>query len=425
MIKKVLVVSRQFWPEDGKLTELCEKLISLGIKVDVLCGQPSNDEGNLYEGYGSFKIRREIHNRVNIYRCFDVRRGEKSNIGLFLNYIFFPLSSMLLIGKLKKNKYDAVLINQMSPVFAGTAGFIIGKKLKIPVYMNVVDLWPAGVYKELDIQSELFRRFLDFLSKKTYRKADKLIVQSEKMRKYFVDVLTRPESDFPIVSLSPDACFAAEIVDVNLLEKTAGSFNCVFFGDCNGWMSPKIIIETAKRLKQDQIKTIRFIVIGAGEKINNLKNLVHSSNLHDYFFFEGNVKKEDYGKYIHLADVVMAVLKVGIINEYSIPQEILNIMNTKKPLLLSMNGITREIIRKEGFGLISEADDADALYNNLKKIYRMSREERYEMGRKAECYLTAHHNSDINAEAVFNILNGTYQDDLENNKPDIKKMWNL
>ena len=110
MARRILIVSRHFWPEPGRVTDLCERLAAVGYKVDVLCGQPSTTTGTFVKGYNSYKVRRETHNKINIYRTIDVKKGTDSNISIFLNYITFPLTSLFLNKKLMQNRYSAILV---------------------------------------------------------------------------------------------------------------------------------------------------------------------------------------------------------------------------------------------------------------------------------------------------------------------------
>ena len=40
-MSRILVVSQHYWPENFRVTDLCEGLVAQGIEVDVLCGLPT------------------------------------------------------------------------------------------------------------------------------------------------------------------------------------------------------------------------------------------------------------------------------------------------------------------------------------------------------------------------------------------------
>ena len=51
---KILLVSQYFYPEEFKINELAETLVSKGHDVTVLTGKPNYPTGEYYDGY-SFK----------------------------------------------------------------------------------------------------------------------------------------------------------------------------------------------------------------------------------------------------------------------------------------------------------------------------------------------------------------------------------
>ena len=94
MSKRILVVSQHFWPESFRINDICQGFIEKGYQVEVLCGIPNYPEGQFYEGYGIVKKRRQYKDGIKIRRCFEIKRGNNSNLRIFLNYISFPISSV-------------------------------------------------------------------------------------------------------------------------------------------------------------------------------------------------------------------------------------------------------------------------------------------------------------------------------------------
>ena len=111
---KILVISQHYYPENFRITDICETLVKMGHQVDVICGLPNYPEGEVLSDYKHGKNREQVINGVNIHRCFEIGRG-KSKVKLFLNYYSVCLS-MLSKAKRLKEKFDVVFINQLSPV---------------------------------------------------------------------------------------------------------------------------------------------------------------------------------------------------------------------------------------------------------------------------------------------------------------------
>lgn len=118
--KKILVVSQHYYPEQFRITDVCETLAANGNDVTVLCGLPNyNFPGeNVPEEYKKGH-RRETINGVKLIRCNE--RGRKHGaINKFLNYYSFVFSSKKAVKKLPTD-FDFVLVNQLSPVMQAEA----------------------------------------------------------------------------------------------------------------------------------------------------------------------------------------------------------------------------------------------------------------------------------------------------------------
>ena len=93
-MKRILIISQYFWPEEFSINNVALELSSRGYCVDILTGLPNYPSGKLFPEY---KKNREKFNKINNVKIFRVPmwlRGS-SRISLFLNYISFPISASL------------------------------------------------------------------------------------------------------------------------------------------------------------------------------------------------------------------------------------------------------------------------------------------------------------------------------------------
>ena len=420
MTKRLLIVSRHFWPENTKLNALCEELVQKDYRIDVLCGQPSGDDGKFMAGYSHMKVKREIHDRLDIRRTFDISRGSRSNVNIFMNYMIFPIMGLIQAKKLAQNKYDAVLVYQTSPVMMAWPALRIGKIKKIPVYVYINELWPQSLYQVLDVQSSLFKKILDKISMSVYRRADKLLVPSTRMQKYLMDRLVVTRDQIPIVPVPPDYYYENEDKDEALLEQLAGSFNIVIAGDFNEQMSVESVIRIAQRIRKNNYKNIRFVVLGTGELINEMKMKADRQSLHDYFYFEGKVEPDDLGRYLYVTDVLLAAIRPS--DEHAAYVQMINYMAAGKPIVVTMLGMVKELLRDAECGFASEPDDINTLYNNIMKLYKMSPSERAAMGENGRRYQMQHNSRKLNADIIDDIISGS---SLEASDEDsgIQSLW--
>ena len=421
MTKRLLIVSRHFWPENTKLNGLCEELVKRGYRIDVLCGQPSDEDGNFMAGYSHMKIKREIHDKLDIRRTFDVSRGNKSNVNIFMNYMVFPIMGIFQAKKLAQNKYDAVLVYQTSPVMMAWPALKVGKLKKIPVYVYINELWPQSLYQVLDVQSSLFKKILDKISMSVYRRADRLLVPYSKMQKYLMDRLVVTQDQIPIVPVPPEYYYEFEEKDEALLEQLAGSFNIVINGDFNGQISVDAIIKLAQRIRKSDYRNIRFIVLGTGEQIDKIKVKADENSLHDYFYFEGRVEPDKLGKYLYVTDVFLAAIRPS--DEHAAYAQMINYMASGKPIVATMLGMVKELLKKAECGWASEPDDINSLYNNIMKLYKMSPSERASVGENGRRYQMQHNSRKINADIIAKIISGEPTRKTPDAAPEIHNLW--
>ena len=149
--KKILVVGQHYWPENFRINDITAYFVEQGYEVDVLCGMPNYPSGRFPEGYGYFKNLRQRHKEVNIYRALEIPRGNNSNLRILINYLSFPIFSVLYIPRLLFKRYDRIFIYQTSPVFMALAGLVLGKLRRTETTIYVLDLWPENLFSVLSI----------------------------------------------------------------------------------------------------------------------------------------------------------------------------------------------------------------------------------------------------------------------------------
>ena len=117
--KKVLIVTQYFWPEEFRVNELVEKLVSYGCDVDVVTGQPNYPDGNIYEDFISSPDKYDDYfRRATVFRVKKNRPRGKTKVNLFLNYISFAfLATIYLFKNLRSKRYDSIIAVQLSPIF--------------------------------------------------------------------------------------------------------------------------------------------------------------------------------------------------------------------------------------------------------------------------------------------------------------------
>ncbi len=254
-----------------------------------------------------------------------------------------------------------------------------------------------------------------------YRRADKLLVPSARMQKYLMDRLVIPKEQVPVVPVPPDHYYEIEEKDEILLEQLAGSFNIVIIGDFKEQISVDSVLQIARRIRKNNYKNIRFVVLGTGEKIAEMKMKADEQSLHDYFYFEGKVESSELGKYLYITDILLAAIRPS--DEHAAYAQMINYMAAGKPIVVTMLGMVKELLKKAECGFASEPDDISSLYNNIIRLYKMSPSERAAMGENGRRYQMQHNSRKINADIIFEIISGSMPPEPSKEVSEIHSLW--
>lgn len=399
--KRMLVVCQHYWPESFRVTDICEFLVEKGVDVDVLCGIPNYPKGKFFDGYGYFEKRKERYNGVNIMRVLEIPRGSNTNLRIFINYISFPFFSLFHIPRLLTKKYDKIFVFTYSPIIMAVAGIVVGKLRRTEVSLYALDLWPENLFSVLKIKGRFLRWLATVVSRWHYRQADKIIAASEQMKRILIEVTGIDKNK--IISL-PQACekiFEEQVHDRNLAKRFNKGFNIVFTGNISPAQSFETIIAAAKKLKNEGIKDINWIIVGDGMSRKAVEQEVKKACLSKDFYFEGLKPQKDIPRYTGIADVLIGGLAKSDLLEASIPAKVTSYLAAGRPMVMYLDGEARDLVNKQAMsGYAGPTEDADVLAENIKKVYKLSTKERREMGNRARAY----HFKYLERSVVYNKL---------------------
>lgn len=401
--KKILIVCQHFWPESFRINDIADFLVEKGCDVEVLCGLPNYPKGKLFDGYSLFLKRHEIHNNINIYRALEIPRGNNSNFRIFMNYISFPIASLFHIPRLLFKKYDKILLYQLSPVMMSIAGIIIGKIKKTETIMYVLDLWPENLFSVLNVKNKFLRKLVTKISHWHYKKVDKIIVLSEQMKNKIKEIVNIPEKKIIVIPQTCEKLYENNISDSNIERKYKKGFNIVFTGNISPAQSFETIIKAAKKLDQDNIKDINWIIVGDGMSKKWLEDEVKKAKLSN-FFFEGFKPVEDMPKYTNIADALIGCLSKSELLEATIPAKVTSYLAAGKPLILAMDGEVNDLINDNKCGYAGPTEDSDILAKNILKLYKVEKSQRELMGKRGYKLYLANFEKNLILNKFYNFI---------------------
>lgn len=388
----VLIVSHYFWPEDFRINELAQSLAEKGVKVDVLTGKPNYPQGEIYPGYKTWGCQREQHGDIDVFRVPLIARGTRSAIRLVLNYLSFILFGGL-FGPwlLRKRKYDLVFVYGMSPVIQALPGLFLGWIKRCPVVLFVQDLWPESLVATGYVRNPFILRQVARVIHFIYRRSDLLLIQS----KAFEPTIAPFAGGTPIVyypNTVPSLFSDTTQVDLPEIPGLEQGFSVVFAGNVGAGQAVEAIVHAAELLKDEP--DIQFVVLGNGSRWEWMREQCSArglTNLH----LPGRYPLHTMPGLLGKASVLLVTLADQPIFEQTVPSKLQAYLAIGRPILASLNGEGARMVEEAGAGLTAPAESAERLARAILELYRMTPDERVQMGNNGRQYFKEHFDQDV------------------------------
>lgn len=379
---KLLVICQYYYPEPFRISDICEALVEKGHQVTVLTGLPNYPEGKVLDSYRSGKNRKEVINGVDVIRSFEIGRGNRKAT-LLLNYFSFALSASYKTLFMKE-KFDAVFVNQLSPVMMGFPAMVYKKKHNKKMLLYCLDLWPAsltagGIQKD----SRIYQLF-SHLSTWIYRSADQIAVSSTMFQSYLNETIGINTSTIVHLPQYAETLFTEKVA----VEK-GNRFHFVFAGNIGEMQSVETIIKAADILRNDA--AIQFHIVGDGSKLEECKTLSGNLGLAN-IIFHGRKPLHEMPNYYSLADAMLITLKDDAALSSTLPGKVQSYMAAGKPIIGAINGETSEVIKAAACGYCCEAENASELANLIMQFCLSSDKEK--MATNAYDYYGKHYSKE-------------------------------
>jgi glycosyltransferase involved in cell wall biosynthesis len=395
-MKKLLVLTDRYKPEEFLINELVDEFSENGYEVTVVTLVPTYPFGEIYNGYKNNLFSSSFEKGIKIIR-FRAVTGYKSNklkkIFSFFNYVVFASIFVLL----KAYKYDRIFIYHVGALTIGIPG-VIAKLYNKPVTIWSQDIWPDSVFPNGFYGIKKFYLFfIELLVMVVYRVIDNVIVSCEP----FIDVIKRYVPDKNIYYL-PN--WAISECEVNTKEKIllSNKINITFAGNINKWRSLDTIIKAFHEYNINSYAQLN--IVGDGSGLEELKKYKNNNNLEDVVFW-GRVPSKDISKYYDASDILLISLAPNKCYSLYLPAKFSTYLTTGKPILAVMRGAVPELMKSYNVGVTSIPDDIEEVKRAFDKILRLNEIEKKYIKDESSRLLKDHFEKNKIIKSILNILN--------------------
>ena len=322
------IVTELYYPEETStghfLTKIAEGLAQTG-EVSVLCSQPT------YSQRGIKAPKNEIHNGVQIYRCWGGRLNKDVLPFRIIN--FFTISvSLFISGVIRFRRGDKVIVVTNPPLLPFL--ITIASKLKRSrTVLLVHDVYPevlvaAGILKLGSYICNLIQNATHWL----YQSVTKVIVIGRDMEQIAVSKCGHTDKVQLITNWADlDIVKPLERQDNSLL-KTYGlldNFVLQYCGNMGRTHGLEYLLQTAEALQNGD--SSHFLMIGSGARKNWLKKQVEDRNISNMTILP-RCQRDDLNETLNACDIAVISFVHGM-SGVSVPSRMYNIMAAGKPIM--------------------------------------------------------------------------------------------
>lgn len=384
---KILIVTQYFYPENFKSNDLAFEMKKRGHEVTVLTGLPNYPSGTISEGYGFFKNTNQNIEGVKVVRSWLLPRGKGGGIRLFLNYFSWAFfASIKAIGIGIRDKYDAIIVHEPSPITQFYPAWVVKKLSNSPVYFWVLDLWPESLQVAGGINNSfilgIFRRMVISF----YKASEKILISSKGFSKSILEKGDFKDKIEYFPNWGEDTISAGnKNYDIPILPN---GFKIMFAGNIGEAQDMEAIMQTALLLK-DKLD-IQFVIVGDGRKMPFVKEFIEQNKLEKTVSILGRYPLEAMATFFDKADIMLVSLKDDPIFNLTVPAKMQAYMSAGKPILAMLNGDGADLIVEAKCGKAVNAGDYSSLADRILEISKINYTELQKMGTNSKDFYTQH-----------------------------------
>jgi glycosyltransferase involved in cell wall biosynthesis len=385
----ILIVTQYFWPEEFRINDLALGLKERGHRVTVLTGKPNYPGGRFFDGYGFFGRAREDLHGIEVLRVPLVARGNGGAFRLALNYCSFALTASAL-GPLRcRERYDAMLVFEPSPITVGLPARALRATTGVPVLFWVQDLWPESLAATGAVRAPWALELADRLTRFVYRGCDRILVQS----RAFVEPIARMDVERSRIVYFPNSAEAlyrpCELPE-DAYERSAmpAGFRILFAGNIGAAQDFATIIAAAELLKAQT--HIRWCILGDGRLAPWVRDEIAKRRLESCVHLLGRHPVESMPRWFAAADALLVTLKRDPIFALTIPSKLQSYLACARPIVAALEGEGARVVTEAGAGYTAAPENAQALADAVRSIAALAPAERERMGQSGRRYFERH-----------------------------------
>lgn len=363
---RILFLTDNFPPEVNapaiRTYEHCQEWIKKGAEITVITCAPNFPRGKIFDGYKNKFYQKEYIDGIKVIRVWSYISANKGTFKRTLDYMSYAFMAFWASLFVKTD----IIIATSPQFFTVVAGFWSSFFKRKKWIMEVRDLWPESIKAVNAIQKgNWIISVLEWLELFLYRRASKIVVVTDAFKKNISARGIDPDK----IEVVKNGVHVHKFKPLNKNEVLLNSldlqdkFVVGYIGTHGLAHKLDFILNCATEVKNN----IHFLFIGDGAERDDLVKLCQSLHL-DNVTMLPSIPKKDINLYISLTDVALVPLKKSDTFKTVIPSKIFENAAMRKPILLGVEGESKDIIEKYNAGSCFEPENKSDFLTKLNHI---------------------------------------------------------
>mgnify|MGYP000595623784 CR=1 FL=1 len=399
---KILYITQYYPPDIGapsfRAKQFVKTVISSGHDITVYTSYP-NRYKNIKE-----KLNIKNYNKVDKEKLVRTRSIKIADniLGKGISFVTFFVKTFFKM-LFDSQKYDLIYVSS-PPLPVANLGVIISKIKRVPLIVEIRDLWPETLVAIEKISKENFLyKIFEKMESNVYKNSSAIVTVSkgylEHINKYFKGPIFYVPNGISETDLKKTHIERKDILKrFDLQHKIKeDDFIVSYIGNIGYCQNLSFVVETAKKLKNN----IKICLFGDGSEVEKIKKL--SKNINN-LIIEGPFRKEDIGYIYHLSDVLIVHLKKNPYFKKVIPSKIFEYLLYQKPIIYGLEGEAEKILSEFRSTFKIESENSDELKDKILYI-KENYQELKQFAIEAEEKVIRKYNMEKMFEQLINKLN--------------------
>ncbi|MEM7232741.1 MAG: glycosyltransferase family 4 protein [Planctomycetota bacterium] len=402
---RIVYVSQYFPPEMGapsaRVYEMSREWVRAGHDVTVVTAFPHHPTGIKRPKDRRVLTRREVVDGIEVIRTYVWAAANKGTLKRMASYTSFLVSAAT-IGRMRIRKPDVVVATSPQ-LFAGVAGWMLARTLRVPFVFEVRDLWPESILAVDAMKENFVIRGLKRVARNLYRRSDHIVTVGDGYRRKIHELYGTPLEKMEVIpnGIDPDL-FRPREKNSSLREEYnwGDRFVSLYLGTHGMAHALSHVLETAERLRDDP--RFLFAFVGEGAEKEALKTLAEERNLKNVQFIDQQAK-ERVPDFYAACDLGLVTLRDTPLFQEVLPSKIFEYQGMARPIVIAVGGEARRIVEDSGCGEYVPPENSEAMANTIRRLASDS-SRLGAMGRSGRDWVLQNHNRTRLAERYVDVL---------------------